>query len=706
MTRGAPRIAILVLALAVLLLATPPLPGPDRNAPPAPRTVARALVDEHPTPPRTLPDPSFRPLTGTGVNPLAYYTREPAPLGITDYGVNRTLVPYSYSTTEFVGSVSMGRLSVDSSSGGNGLSFQLNVWLLLYNASSSAVYDYWVQNTIGVATASSHADDSWSINANLWNISAPGSTLTNAMIEGNGSLYSVSEGGGSTAVYISCAPVCSSGESFEGLTFPSTLSVRVVSFEVDGIPEVGLDYADGSGWIRYDTVLFPEDGAIHLADENFYVTGTGSGPTGLYQDAEWVYAGAGDGETQVDRGSVLNMSLEYWNGHNLQAPQAAWDFGSDTAESMSNVTLSPTPLAGGAPGSHMTDGAGSLGALYDGTNVGTLNITSFERNGTLSVNGASVPYVNGSALLTVMPGTYSLSLEDEPSEVANVTVPAGGVVSLVLHRLTTTTFVETGLPAGTHWSLTFGGVTNSTNTSSVSFNLENGTYNVQYAAIPGFVSSSANPTSVSIPASGPVQLVWKPYLFSVPFTESGLPAGTVWWINVSGTIVQGDGATLVAPAANGTDPYDAGSVYEFVADPAQGNLTVVGGGASPITVEFSYRPTFIAGSIDPTDATLTIDGLPEPIAKNGTFNDSVIPGTYTLVATAPGFANWTLAVNATAGNATNTVITLNEIPDLSPPVKHASAGPSTTWAAIGVLAAVAIAAVLVVALVAVRRRAR
>jgi Thermopsin len=703
MTARAPTLAAFALLL-VLLLAAPALPGLIRGAPPPPSRVVRALVVLPHPPTRGAPSPRFRPFTGSGVDPLEYYSQEPAPLGIVDYGVNRTLVPYSYATTEFVGTVSIGALRASSTSGGQGVSFQLNAFLLLYNASSTAVYDYWVQNTIGITTKAVGSGDSWSIESNVWNESARGASFNASMIQGNGSLYDVSVGSGSTNVYISCAPTCSS--NFQGLDFPATLSVRFVSFAVHGVPEIGLDYADGSGWVRYDTVVFPEDGQIHLSDENFYVTGTGYGPRGLYQDAEWVYAGEDDGETQEDRGSAINMSLEYWNGNNLEAPQAAWDFGSDTAETMQNVTLSATPLAGGTPGSLLTDGPGTLGPLYDGTNVGTLNITSFEPTGTLAVNGAAVPYVNGSALLTVMPGAYSVRLENAPSEVVNVTVAAGSVVSMTLHRLTTTTFEETGLPAGTLWTVTVGDLRNSSDTSTLTFTLPNGTYVLGYPAIPGFVPDSSNPVMLSVPANGPVDLAWQPYRFAIPFTESGLPAGTMWWINVSGMLARGDGTTLVVPAANGTDPYVAGTVYEFVADPAQGNLTVVGGAASPVTVIFAYRPTFITGSVDPTTASLTIDGTPEPLAPNGTFNDSVVPGTYTLVATAAGYANRTVEVNATAGNVTSARIALNaSVPPLVPP-KTSSAGSLTLGETIGILAAVAIGAAVVVAFVALRRRGR
>jgi Thermopsin len=688
-----------VLLLGMLLLPAVPLVY-AAPIPPMPHAVLLAEASPPPPPPSTiLHSGSPRPIDGGGIDPLLWRDAEPAPMGITDFGVNASLYPYSYSTNEFVGTISVSNLLADDAQSGNEVSFQLNVFLLLYNASTSppTYYDIWVQNTIGVTTGLPGGDQ-WNIESNIWNISGPGSSFNTSDIEGNGSFFS---GGG---VYYSCAPNCS-GE-FGPLVYPSTLGVRVDSVDVRGEPEVALDYLNGTAWQNYDTVKFPNAGRTNMTDDGFYVTGTGYGPGGLPQDAEWIYASIGGGATQVDRGSVFNMSLEYWNGHNLEAPPAAWNFGVDTAETVGNLSATPVTLLGGSPGVGIVGGtSGALGPLYDNTDVGTLVVEDGHPNGTILIDGAPTPYVNGSATLVLDPGTYAVRLQGSPTVGGTAVIRADATTRLDLAPLTATTFVESGLPSWTEWSVTLGNVTDSTTGGSLTFDLANGTYVVNYSLISGYVLATA-PAQITVPAAGPIPVTWVPFRFSVPFTESGLPPGTPWWVNVSGLVFQGTAPTLEAGAPNGTDLYTAGALYEFVADPPNGTLTVVAGRVSPITVSFGYRPTFIVGSIVPTDATLTIDGTPEPLARNGTFNDSVVPGTYTLVATAPGFIDQTLDLNATAGNVTIIHLELNQSVAANPPPSKLTASSPIPWTELGVLAAVLLAAVGVVAFMAVRRRRR
>src|SRR4029077_10671302 len=136
---------------------------------------------------------------------------------------------------------------------------------------------------------------------------------------------------------------------------------------------------------------------------------------------------------------------------------------------------------------------------------------------------------------------------------------------------------------------------------------------------------------LDVPATGPVSVVWSPFTFVVPIAETGLPDGVRWWGNASGSWAGGFSTTLDVRAPNGSTPYSVGSLYEFVATPSEGTLEVIGGQFAPVAVQFSYRPTFIAGTVSPATAEVVIGGMAQ-VVDGGSFNDSVIPGTYTLVA--------------------------------------------------------------------------
>jgi hypothetical protein len=159
---------------------------------------------------------------------------------------------------------------------------------------------------------------------------------------------------------------------------------------------------------------------------------------------------------------------------------------------------------------------------------------------------------------------------------------------------------------------------------------------------------------------------------------------------------------------NGSTPFSVGAAYEFVATPSQGTITVIAGTFAPVDIQFSYRPTSIAGSVTPSDAELTIDGFVQTVS-GGSFNDSVLPGSHSLVASAPGYVSKTVTAQATAGNVTIEHISLEKSASSSNGSGGAASSSSgglyglSTWVGLGVVVVVAIAAVAIVLL---RQRSR
>jgi YVTN family beta-propeller protein len=142
------------------------------------------------------------------------------------------------------------------------------------------------------------------------------------------------------------------------------------------------------------------------------------------------------------------------------------------------------------------------------------------------------------------------------------------------------TFVESGLAPTTGW---FANVTGQPPTYStganVSLFLTNGTYNFTigstdktYFAIGGSLTVNGAPTYVSVTFSRIV--------YTVTFTESGLPTWALWTVVVNGTIGSGSGP-LVFELPNGTFPWVVETVpANYTAAPTEGVIMVCGGSTS------------------------------------------------------------------------------------------------------------------------------
>ena len=79
---------------------------------------------------------------------------------------------------------------------------------------------------------------------------------------------------------------------------------------------------------------------------------------------------------------------------------------------------------------------------------------------------------------------------------------------------------------------------------------------------------------------------FKPY--SVTFTETGLEAGSIWYVNFNGMNKSSTASTITYSAINGTYPFTAGSVNGYGSSPASGKITVKGGDVSQV---ISFPPS-------------------------------------------------------------------------------------------------------------------
>jgi len=381
---------------------TPVLSGSSNQSPPAlpsegPRTVAQAL-----------------PLSGSEqVNPYALYTGEPAPMGIADYGIGPGGA-YQYSTSSFLGVAYVASLSTSNSSGFTSMSIQLNADLKF--TVNGTQYVYWVQDVAQIDTATS------TINFldNIWNHSGASQDMGSVALSGNGN---ITQEDPDPRYFYYCWASSSLAGNGVSLSYPVDIEFRVNStIGSSGHPQVTFEYSDGFGWQEYDVVVFSANGTTSLA--GFVVDGTSYNPFNVFYDAELILGGAYGGESTQLISSDVRLQLEYWNGHNYQMIENAYNFGSDTAECIQNA-LSKWyyyPSRGELIAEVQPGGGGTLGKLWDlsESGIGTIDITTIYDSGILYVRNASVvggtssayPFTGGEVTVTLEPGYYHLSMSE------------------------------------------------------------------------------------------------------------------------------------------------------------------------------------------------------------------------------------------------------------------------------------------------------
>jgi Thermopsin len=366
------------------------------------------------------------------VNPFLEYACEPAPMGISDYGIGPNGAPYKYATNSSLGVIHFNSFVSSEDT------IQQNV--VLQFVTRGQPYEYWVQN---VAQLSPSGDmnanqlNTISYETNIWNFSGPPvPDMSSAVVSG-------ANGSASGDVYTSSAGNNEAGNNIV-LTLPATVELRVNSSTVlsggKNEPVVTFQYNDGvGGWQTYDTVTFLLDAT---SMPGYIVDGTQYNPYGLFDNAELTFGGPGSGSDTMNALSDLQMQLLYWNGHNYQSIPSAFNFGSDTAESIANVVGSADYYSdNGTLYNEVTAGPGSLGQLWDQQVTGQITLLVPRlSSGTIAINdkgkasavSAEYGFNGGEAIFTIFPGTYVLKVYTTSGTLfqsTTVTVQPGGSVT-------------------------------------------------------------------------------------------------------------------------------------------------------------------------------------------------------------------------------------------------------------------------------------
>jgi hypothetical protein len=259
-----------------------------------------------------------------------------------------------------------------------------------------------------------------------------------------------------------------------------------------------------------------------------------------------------------------------------------------------------------------------------------------------------------------------------------------GVVtfSAVSKATYTTKFSETGLPTNTIWSVTVGSATHRSNSSAITFNLENGSYSFSVGAIPGYTPSPSGGT-VKVAGMGQTKAITftanPASKYSITLDETGLPSKTIWSVTVGSVTHRSNSSAITFNLENGSYSFSVGAIPGYTPSPSGGTVKVAGMGQTK-AITFTANPaskynvTFDeTGLPSKTNWSVTVGSVERSSASsivaldvgNGTYNYSVgpVPG-YTSsltggVVTVAGTGQ-TIAVTFTADPSSQFSVTFEE----------------------------------------------
>jgi YVTN family beta-propeller protein len=220
--------------------------------------------------------------------------------------------------------------------------------------------------------------------------------------------------------------------------------------------------------------------------------------------------------------------------------------------------------------------------------------------------GTNVVESNGSSIVQYLAnGSYVYSIGGPPGFLpspSNGTVTITGValnVTILFSDEYPVSFVESGLPTGTPWTVTVGTGSAGSSNSTVLVNETNGSYTYRIDRVVGYIASPDSGTFDVSGAATRVSITFAvapPTLYSVRFVESGLTAGTPWGVTLAGSTLNSSTSSIVFTETNGTYGFLAGPVSGFAPVPRTGNETVAG---------FDVNQSIAYSQIAPSEFSIT-----------------------------------------------------------------------------------------------------
>ena len=259
------------------------------------------------------------------------------------------------------------------------------------------------------------------------------------------------------------------------------------------------------------------------------------------------------------------------------------------------------------------------------------------------------------------------------------------------------TFSEMGLPSGTPWSVSLGGLVRSSSNASITFEEPNGSLPFSVGAVAGLTATPGSGVLVVTGGAVTSTIAFSTATYTVTFVESGLTAGASWSVILGGIELTSTNSSIVAERADGVYTYTIPPVGGRTATPSSESIQVSGLPVTvPVTFGFpTYRVSFVeTGLALGTNWSVSVNGhdgystgismvfelLDGPYnftvatsapyifsPKTGSFNVSGAPSTITVTFRAsyavtfhetglPNGTTWTVTLNGTpVGSSTASV---------------------------------------------------
>ncbi len=498
----------------------------------------------------------------SAVNTNEIYYKEPAPMGIADYGIGPN-GPHEYKTTSFLGIININSLKTFNKTLNNtyfgcryGMSFQLNVNFQFRN--NKSLYVYWAQDVLFLNTS----DNNILFIDNVWNLSSANGNMMNSTISGSGTVSNSS----GRYFYYDVSSQSMPGNCID-LKYPSKIYLMINATLKNGRPEIIFMYNDGYGWIAFDSPVFTFADNLTSKPE-FVVNGNKYEPDGYsFYDAELILGGPAGGSIVKDLRSNVTLSLEYFNNHNYQGVLNAYNYGSDTAEGICNVTDNAYYYTkNGTIFASLKNGSGDLACIYSEADIGIVNISvPGISSGFIAINNSRIHFINGAANITIGPGNYLFNVYS-----SNGTLIASGVETVKPGEYINITpeykieIIEKGLPKNTKWYIKINnGKLFSSYNNTICFYEPNGNYSYNAISLnKNYIDVTNNSYFIVNNSNVKVNIYFK-YLYSVTFTEQGLN-NNIWYVNLTnGESFSTKNNTIKFFETNGTYHYEISNVTGY-----------------------------------------------------------------------------------------------------------------------------------------------
>ncbi len=250
----------------------------------------------------------------------------------------------------------------------------------------------------------------------------------------------------------------------------------------------------------------------------------------------------------------------------------------------------------------------------------------------VTLNSISIASNNSQIKFLEPNGSYTFSVSIvsgyKPDQDHGIISVAGNTVSVailwtrVMYQIS---FLESGLPSGTKWTITLNNTSESSVSDLINFIEPNGTYSFFIGTVPGY-RVSYNTGKIVVDGRNVSQNIsWTVNTYSISFVESGLKAGTQWFVILNGISHSSNSTTISFSEPNGSYSYNIGKINGYTVTSYYGNISVNG---SNIKVPVSWLP----------------------ILYNIYFNETGLPAG----------ESWSVTLNGTLKSSTNTTIIFRE----------------------------------------------